>query len=386
MTDTDIEIDWSQLLTQIDADPLPPIELASILSNVRAIDMKTAQDHVHTAIDDGTLIEKGDGFGDIKTASYEELYLQARENSSADRAFVPYEDIYPVFAAAGVGDLLERDQLPYSEWIVYTPDGRDTPLYAYTPDLAGDTSAERETLATLLREAGVSTTRYINVHDGQKGSFDTDNFRDPDDPKLSGNYGVKGGRIDDDDKWLVDFDVDDYDDAKKSNPRVQKLRNETLGVASAHTTQQDPGHLYVAVNGDVAAIVQDLLGRDDVVNLNASFGEVRIENQYVVGPGSEIVCGCELCSSTDDHAANYGRYEIATEQPPVTWSAEEFREFLEADPAIDTAPNPVGGDGDSASDSSGTTSRRPERCLCHSTMTPDGSDWRKRLMSTFKKR
>jgi hypothetical protein len=68
MTNTDAEIDWVKLLAQIDADPLPPIELASILSNVHAVDMKTAQDHVHTAIDDGTLIEKGDGFGDVELA------------------------------------------------------------------------------------------------------------------------------------------------------------------------------------------------------------------------------------------------------------------------------------------------------------------------------
>jgi CRP-like cAMP-binding protein len=300
--------------------------------------------------------------------TYRDLYLQAWANSSADRAFVPHEDMHPVFAAAGLGDLLERGALPYNEWITWTPDGRDTPLYAYTPDLAGDTSTQRETLAGLFREAGVSTTRFINVHDGQKGSFDTGNFRDPDDPELSGNYGVKGGRIGDDDKWLVDFDIDDYDDAKETNTRVQALRNETLSVASAHTTQHDPGHLYVAVEGNVAAIVQDLLGRDDVVNLNASFGEVRIENQYVVGPGSEIVCGCDLCSNSDadaddhDDAANYGRYEIATEQPPVTWSADEFREFLEADPAINTAPDPVDGDGtgpgNSRTTSEGTGSHR----------------------------
>jgi hypothetical protein len=64
--DHDVEIDWSHLLGQIDADPLPPIELADTLSDVYAVDMKTAQDHVHTAIDDGTLSHSGEGFGHVE--------------------------------------------------------------------------------------------------------------------------------------------------------------------------------------------------------------------------------------------------------------------------------------------------------------------------------
>jgi Bifunctional DNA primase/polymerase, N-terminal. len=300
-----------------------------------------------------------------KSPTYKDLYLQAWENSSADRAFVPHEDLLPVFEDAGMGDILKRGALPYEEWITWEPDSRDTPLYAYTPDLAGDTSTQRETIAALLREAGVSTTRFINVHDGQKGSFDTGNFHDPDDPELSGNYGVKGGRIDDDDKWLVDLDVDDYDEAKDTNERIQALRNETLSVASAHTTHANPGHLYVAVEGDVEAIVQEALGREEVVNLNASFGEVRIDNQYVVGPGSEIVCGCERCSHADDYddepGVNYGRYEIASEQPPVSWSADEFREFIEADPGINTAPEleDVDGEPDNVGSGSRNNQRQP---------------------------
>jgi len=223
---------------------------------------------------------------------------------------------------------------------VWTPDSREEPLYAYTPDLAGDTSAERERVAELLAEAGLGTERFIDVLDGQKASFDTGNARTPDDEEVGGNYGVKGGRAGDTERWLVDIDVDDYDEAKESNPRVEALRGETLGVASAHTTTDRPGHLYVAVDGDAAAIARDVLGRE-VDNPTASFGEIRVENQYVVGPGSEIVCGCDLCEDPDT-ADHYGRYELATERPPVVWSPEEFRAFLEADPAIE----PDSGDGD----------------------------------------
>ena len=79
-------------------------------------------------------------------------------------------------------------------------------MYAYTPDLAGDTSAERERLAELLSDAGAGTKRFIDVHNGQKGSFDTGNARYPDDPEIEGNYGVKGGRGGDESgKWLVDI-------------------------------------------------------------------------------------------------------------------------------------------------------------------------------------
>ena len=266
--------------------------------------------------------------------SYRELYLEARERSDADRALVPHEDIAPVFDEAGYGNILEA--LPRSEWTVWTPGNRETPLYAYTPDLTDDAASERERLVELLTEVGVGTERFIDVLDGQKASFDTAEDRPADDPELSGNYGVKGGRgADGGELWLVDIDVDDYDEAKESNDRVEELRGETLGVASAHTTRDRPGHLYVAVRGDPVAVARDYMGRE-VDNPAASFGEIRVKGQYVVGPGSEIVCGCPRCSDnqTPEH---YGRYELATEQPPVVWSEDEFREFLAADPAIQPA-------------------------------------------------
>ena len=265
--------------------------------------------------------------------SYAELYLAARERADSDQAYVPHEDIDAAFRAHGWGELVEH--LRYHDtWLVWTPDGRDTPLYAYTPDLAGDTSTERARLAALLADAGVGTERFIDVHDGQKGSFDTGNARPPDDPEIRGNYGVKGGRGGDGEGyWLVDIDIDDYDQAKESNARVDALRDETLAVASAHTTVDRPGHLYVAVDGDPRAVVRDVLGRA-VDNPSASFGEIRVDQQYVVGPGSEVLCGCHRCTDSDP-PESMGRYELANERPPVVWSESEFREFLLADPALD---------------------------------------------------
>lgn len=295
------------------------------------------------------------------TPSYAGLYLQARERADADQAYVPHEDIEAVFQQHGWGGIV--DHLKFnSEWLVWTPDSRDTPLYAYTPDLAGDTSDEREQLAELLSDAGAGTKRFIDVHDGQKGSFDTGNARLPGDPEIEGNYGVKGGRGGDESgKWLVDIDIDDYDEAKNAQESVDQLRKETLAVASAHTSTDRPGHLYVVVDGDPRAVVRDLLGRA-VDNQQDSFGEIRIEQQYVVGSGSEILCGCDRCQASDapDH---FGRHELAQAKPPVEWSEAEFREFLKQDAKIQADIKAAqaagdrlsgGSDGDSESPSNGS--------------------------------
>ena len=318
------------------------------LEDADMVDTDDARGAVEEAIAEGTLTEEDTAgmFATIRLAEpanpsktaesdedggggYRELYLRARQRSEADRALVPHEDIEPVFREAGYGDLIHHGALPRSEWTVWTPDGREKPLYAYTPDLAGDTTDDREEIADLLEAAGVEADRFIDVLDGQKASFDTPAYRSADDTELSGNYGVKGGRIDDGEYWLVDIDVDDYDDAKEANPRVEELRGETLGVASAHTTKERPGHLYVAVDGDAAAVVRDVLGRE-IDNPNASFGEIRIKEQYVVGPGSEIVCGCDK-GAAEKEPDNNGGKEFARGRPRVAGGGPDFGGFLGAD-------------------------------------------------------
>jgi hypothetical protein len=217
------------------------------------------------------------------------------------------------------------------EWLVWTPDSWDTLLYAYTPNLAGNTHAERTRVAELLDAAGVGTERFINIHDGHKESFDTGNARPPDDSEMYVNYGVKGGRSGDDGSpWLVD--VDDYDTTKDSNPAVECLRDETLAVTSAHMTVDRPGHLYVAVDGDPCTVVRDVLCWT-VDNPTTSFGKIRIDQRYVVGPSSEVLCRCSRCTDADT-PESMGRDELASERPPVVWSEAAFRQFLLADPAL----------------------------------------------------
>jgi hypothetical protein len=267
--------------------------------------------------------------------AFRDVYLEARDRAYADRAYLPHHLIDAVWRDRGFNGLaweLRGD----AEWLVWTPGSRDTPMYAYTPDLAGDTTAERERFAELLDTVDVGTERFIDVHDGQKGSFDTGNAREYDDPSITGNYGVKAGQGGSDtDRWLVDIDVDDYDDATQ-NEFVEGLRCNTLSVASAHTETERPGHLYVVVTGDPRDVVRDVLGRD-VRNPVASFGEIRIEDQYCVGPGSEIVCGCKKCACEDADECGYGRYEFASAVPPVVWSGDEFRAFLRSDEKLGAA-------------------------------------------------
>ncbi|RQG89711.1 hypothetical protein [Natrarchaeobius chitinivorans] len=297
------------------------------------------------------------------SAVFADLYLEARfERGTADTEAVPREELAPVFDAHGWGEVVPH--LGGDDWIVWTPDGCEMPLYIYTPTLVEDTTTERDRFAALLATAGVGTERFIEVLDGQKASFDTDNRREPADPELAGNYGVKGGCGGNGEggRWLVAIDVDDYEEATENHDQIEKLHAETLAVASAHTTVDRPGHLYVAVDGDPTAVVNDVLGRP-VANPVASFGEIRVENQYCVGPGSEIVCNCDQCTPADaDVHHGIGRYELATEQPPVVWTENEFREFLLADPAIrreTAAVEKCADPRDSVATTSTSGSRRP---------------------------
>jgi len=59
---------WRRLLDAIDADAPPALEVADRLADARDLDVVDAQDRVYDAIDDGLLVEGGDGFGGIQLA------------------------------------------------------------------------------------------------------------------------------------------------------------------------------------------------------------------------------------------------------------------------------------------------------------------------------
>lgn len=242
-----------------------------------------------------------------------------------------------------------------------------------------DPEIQHERFADRLREAGVSVQRFIDVHDGAKGS--TDHTRHgPDAGSLKGNYGVYAGlgadtdvpedpeewRESDEENivegsgwiepahievlWLVDVDVDDYEnDGDEPTAGLDSLP-ETFTIESPHTDDDDPGHRYYVVRGHVAAALEDATGTK---NPSPGWGEVRVHNQYVVGPGSQISPGgcvhewcdtckgcdkgwCEACTKPDG-----GYYRIAEDREIAVLELDEFVEAilrdLDADADADTA-------------------------------------------------
>ena len=195
-----------------------------------------------------------------------------------------------------------------------------------------DPERARERFADRLRDAGLDTERFINVLDGEKATHDH-NQRAPDDPRLSGNYGVYAGRGagDDGDGWLVDVDVDDYA-ADGDTDALDAVRDlpATLTVETPHTDGETGGHRFYRMTGNVLAAMQAVTG--GASNPSPSWGEVRVANQYVVGPGSQLDgCDkpdCEVCATPDG-----GRYRIATDHEIASITADELADVLHGDPA-----------------------------------------------------
>lgn len=82
---------------------------------------------------------------------------------------------------------------------------------------------------------------------------------------MEANYGVMAGG------GLVILDVDSYRDSVDSVPEPIKALPDTFTAKSPHGGE----HRYYVV-------------KDDTSNAKANWGEIRAEDQYVVGPGSEL--------------------------------------------------------------------------------------------------
>lgn len=128
-------------------------------------------------------------------------------------------------------------------------------------------SRPKEQVATRLKEAGLPSDRFINVKDGGKASTD---HTERDASSVTGNYGVYAGRD------LVILDDDTYGD-DSAIPGIDDLK-ETFTVS----TPNGGNHRYYAVE-DAAEVFESAFG---VYNPVTDWGEVRVKNQYVVGPGS----------------------------------------------------------------------------------------------------
>lgn len=201
-------------------------------------------------------------------------------------------------------------------------------------------AAARERFADRLREADLSTERFVDVQDGTKACLNHTQY-DADANRLIGNYGVYAGTGDNGQgAYLIDVDVDDYDDDDIDADGLGAVNDlpATFTVESPHTAEDNPGHRYYAVDGDPAAVVQDVRNDPDLENPGMSWGEIRVRNQYVVGPGSQIdSCDKDWHDCTPD---DEGWYRISEDQPIATISEEAFRELLEADQSTDDGWDP----------------------------------------------
>jgi putative DNA primase/helicase len=193
---------------------------------------------------------------------------------------------------------------------------------------------QRERFAERLREAGVTDRRIIDVRDGEKrtrrkGHQQPENWLTPNDPRLSGNYGVHPGY------GLIEFDVDDY--CGEADTNALDALPETFAVESPHTDPEAPGHRYYAVEDDEAAkeVLENVAG---TLNPEPSWGEIKYQGKYVVGPGSQLDgCSkewCDECAKPDG-----GYYKIAEDRPIATLTAENIRDVLLADPEF-SEPEP----------------------------------------------
>ena len=200
-----------------------------------------------------------------------------------------------------------------------------------------DPERDRKRFGDRLAAADLNPNRFIDVHDGYKKSTDHTQ-RGPDDPQLSGNYGVYAGRgaggTDAGDGYLVDVDIDDYDGDTSTSDALDAVLNlpATFTVQSPHTDGETGGHRYYQVTGEVKAAIEEIA--DGTTNPAPSWGEVRVENQYVVGPGSQLDgdgCSKEWCDRCSDPDGGY--YRIAEDREIATITADRLVEVLCADPA-----------------------------------------------------
>lgn len=213
---------------------------------------------------------------------------------------------------------------------------------------------DRETLTGRLRDAELLEDRLISVEDGGKASLVHHNdarHRRSSFEDLDGNYGVYAGANPTGDRWLIDVDIDDYsEDADSDALDAVRSLPETLTVASPHTDGETGGHRYYYIEGK--DVPESIAVVADAKNPGMSWGEIRVHNQYVVGPGSQLDgCSkewCDECATQDG-----GRYEIVRDAAISEITLPDLFDVLQADESDETAAQP-GGDVDTSQDTPDT--------------------------------
>lgn len=169
-------------------------------------------------------------------------------------------------------------------------------------------SDQREVLATRLEQAGVPTSRAIDLP-GRSKQNDHDHTNPENQLPLSeveGNYGIMGGN------GLVVLDIDSYNQSFQGIPPEIGDLPPTLTVQTPHQGE----HRYYAIDVDVRST--------QLQNI-----DVQADGRYVLGPGS-VLGECRKdwhdCSATGE-----GEYRISDNRPLAHLSLEEILQ-LSPDP------------------------------------------------------
>jgi putative DNA primase/helicase len=229
---------------------------------------------------------------------------------------------------------------------------------------APDPERDRERFAERLRDAGLDDRRFINVPNGKKGGpgnptnhQNPENWRAPNDDRLSGNYGVHPGAGEHGGAFLVEFDVDDYDDVEDTD--ALDALEETFAVESPHTPAGESGHHYYRVDADDVDVLEELTG---TLNPEPAWGEIKADRKYVVGPGSQLDgCTKEWCDKCDKSDGGY--YRIANDVPIATISRDDLEEVIRADSELGngTLANGYGSVADGAATEDKTPTPEPPK-------------------------
>ena len=176
-------------------------------------------------------------------------------------------------------------------------------------DWKADSGAdEMDMVHTLLRESPVDNAdRLIRLSlDGDKSPWSGEPQRVMRGPEsIGGNYGIEVSEDDD----LIILDIDDMEEAPVSSmPETMRSESPHGGEHRFYLVPQWQQHF------------QDRFGVD---NPHPSWGEIRSQDGYVVGPGSELTTCKHGCCTEDDP----GTYDL-DEHPIETVSAEEIGDLI----------------------------------------------------------
>lgn len=141
------------------------------------------------------------------------------------------------------------------------------------------------TVVSRLRDANVDLQRFIQLRPGSKRAIDHTQYMPG---EVGSSYGIYAGNS------LVFVDIDDYKQGVKKPDKISDLP-ETFTVCTPHSGT----HLYYLTD-------------EEVDNRSPSWGEIRADNQYVVGPGTQLK-NCDK-NHHDCSRPQEGTYEIIKDQ------------------------------------------------------------------------